>query len=74
MRRLSAGKKKPPEFLSTHPADINRIRKIKERIPVALAHYGKSSATKQYRQPRQQYQQQPTKHPVQKHHILGPIQ
>ena len=39
MRRLSAGKKKPPEFLSTHPADINRIRKIQQRIPVALKHY-----------------------------------
>ncbi len=70
MRRLSAGKKKPPEFLSTHPADINRIRKIQERIPVALEHYGKSGSTKQYRQPRQQYQQQPT----QKHNILGTIQ
>ncbi len=39
MRRLSAGKRKPPEFLSTHPADINRIRKIQERIPVALKNY-----------------------------------
>lgn len=39
MRRLSAGTKKPPEFLSTHPADINRIKKIQQRIPVALKHY-----------------------------------
>ncbi len=39
MRRLSAGKRKPPEFLSTHPADINRIRKIQQRIPVALKNY-----------------------------------
>jgi len=39
MRRLSAGSRKPPEFLSTHPADINRIRKIQQRIPVALKHY-----------------------------------
>ncbi len=39
MRRLSAGKRKPPEFLSTHPADINRIRKIRQRIPVALKNY-----------------------------------
>ena len=39
MRRLSASKKKPPEFLSTHPADINRIRKIKQRIPIALKNY-----------------------------------
>ena len=39
MRRLSAGKRKPPEFLSTHPADLHRIQKIKERIPVALKNY-----------------------------------
>ena len=39
MRRLSAGKRKPPEFLSTHPADINRIKKIQQRIPVALKNY-----------------------------------
>ncbi len=39
MRRLSAGKRKPPEFLSTHPADLNRIRKIQQRIPVALKNY-----------------------------------
>ena len=39
MRRLSAGKKKPPEFLSTHPADSNRIRKIQQEIPKALKNY-----------------------------------
>jgi predicted Zn-dependent protease len=39
MRRLSAGKRKPPEFLSTHPADAHRIQKIKQRIPVALKNY-----------------------------------
>ena len=78
MRRLSAGKKKPPEFLSTHPADANRIRKIQERIPVALEHYGKQASAKQNsRQPRinqQQYRQQITRQPVQRHHTLGPIQ
>jgi predicted Zn-dependent protease len=76
MRRLSAGKKKPPEFLSTHPADINRIRKIQERIPVALEHYGKhtTSTQSQYRQTRQQYQPQVTQRPTTRHHTLGPIQ
>jgi len=39
MRALSAGKKKPPEFLSTHPADENRIRKIQQEIPKALKNY-----------------------------------
>ncbi len=39
MRKLSAGKRKPPEFLSTHPADIHRIQKIQQRIPVALKNY-----------------------------------
>ncbi len=39
MRRLSAGKRKPPEFLSTHPADINRIRKIQQLIPIAEKNY-----------------------------------
>ena len=50
MRRLSAGKKKPPEFLSTHPADINRIKEIQRRIPVALEHYGPTRQTTQTRQ------------------------
>jgi predicted Zn-dependent protease len=39
MRRQSQGKKKPPEFLSTHPADVNRINKLKQLIPRALKHY-----------------------------------
>lgn len=39
MRRLSAGTKKPPEFLSTHPADAHRIQKIQQLIPVAEKNY-----------------------------------
>ncbi|UCF79421.1 MAG: M48 family metallopeptidase [Candidatus Eiseniibacteriota bacterium] len=32
----------PPEFLSTHPSDETRIRKLKELIPEALPYYEKS--------------------------------
>jgi predicted Zn-dependent protease len=30
---------KPPEFLSTHPADENRIARLKELMPEALTYY-----------------------------------
>ena len=39
MMQLSQGRRKPPEFLSTHPADSNRIRKIQKEIPRALENY-----------------------------------
>lgn len=39
MRKLKEGSRNPPEFLSTHPADINRIKKIQSLIPKALQHY-----------------------------------
>ncbi|MDY6989715.1 MAG: M48 family metallopeptidase [Thermodesulfobacteriota bacterium] len=32
----------PPEFLSTHPSDETRIRKIKELLPEALEYYTKA--------------------------------
>jgi predicted Zn-dependent protease len=38
--RMSAGKSgAPPEFLSTHPSDATRIRKIQEQIPEAMNYY-----------------------------------
>ena len=40
--RMSAiGGEKPPEFMSTHPSDANRIRKIKEAMPEVLQYYKK---------------------------------
>jgi predicted Zn-dependent protease len=42
-RRMAADKEggAPPEFLSTHPSDETRIRKIQEAIPEAMQYYGK---------------------------------
>jgi predicted Zn-dependent protease len=39
--RMAAGKQgaAPPEFLSTHPSDETRIRKIRELIPEAMNYY-----------------------------------
>jgi len=31
----------PPEFLSTHPSDETRIRKIREFLPEAMQYYRK---------------------------------
>jgi len=42
-QRMSENKKgqAPPEFMSTHPADETRIRKIKKDLPDALKYYKK---------------------------------
>ena len=38
-RMSAAGEGSPPEFLSTHPSDETRIRKLKQFIPEALKYY-----------------------------------
>jgi predicted Zn-dependent protease len=42
MAQMKDGKA-PPEFLSTHPSDEARIRKIKEFIPEAMKYYRKEN-------------------------------
>jgi len=41
-RMAKQGGQKPPEFLSTHPVDANRIARLKEKMPDAMAYYSKS--------------------------------
>ena len=43
-RMSEAGGPKPPEFLSTHPSDATRLRKLKQFMPEAMKYY---SASKQ---------------------------
>lgn len=38
-RMADLGGQKPPEFLSTHPSDETRIKKIREALPKALQYY-----------------------------------
>jgi predicted Zn-dependent protease len=38
-RMSAAGSAKPPEFLSTHPSDETRIKKLKQYMPEALKYY-----------------------------------
>lgn len=39
MAAASKGQARPPEFLSTHPADTTRIQEIERWLPEALSHY-----------------------------------
>jgi predicted Zn-dependent protease len=39
MAEASKGKSRPPEWLSTHPADATRIKEIEHWLPEALSHY-----------------------------------
>ncbi|HKJ66829.1 MAG TPA: M48 family metalloprotease, partial [bacterium] len=38
------GGQAPPEFLSTHPSDQQRIQQIREHIPEAMQYYNQSTA------------------------------
>ena len=40
-RMANAGGAKPPEFLSTHPSDETRIKKLKLFMPEAIKYYTK---------------------------------
>lgn len=42
-RMSNAGGAKPPEFLSTHPSDETRMRKLKQFMPEAMKYYAKSN-------------------------------
>jgi predicted Zn-dependent protease len=42
MAASSASAEKPPEFMSTHPSDENRIAKIQKELPEAEKYYKKS--------------------------------
>jgi predicted Zn-dependent protease len=42
MGEAARGQSRPPEFLSTHPADVTRIRQIEQWLPEALPHYDAS--------------------------------
>ena len=42
MAEVARGQPRPPEFLSTHPADVTRIRRIEQWLPEALQYYDAS--------------------------------
>jgi predicted Zn-dependent protease len=45
------GQAKPPEFLSTHPADATRIKKLQELVPEAMEYYKPPTGAGQGRAP-----------------------
>jgi predicted Zn-dependent protease len=38
-RMSQSGEQKPPEFLSTHPADQTRVKNLREYLPKAMKYY-----------------------------------
>lgn len=42
-RMASMGGNKPPEFLSTHPADETRIKKLQEIMPEAMKYFNQAT-------------------------------
>ena len=42
MMQATRNMKKPPEFASTHPSDINRIRRLQTLLPRAMQYYNQS--------------------------------
>jgi len=40
-RMAEASASNPPEFLSTHPSDATRMRKLKDFMPEALKYYSR---------------------------------
>ncbi|MBA4198245.1 MAG: peptidase M48 [Chitinophaga sp.] len=44
MAALSASSQRPPEFLSDHPTDENRIKKLQELMPNAINYYNNSNS------------------------------
>jgi len=40
-RMAQKGGSKPPEFLSTHPVDRNRINRLKQKMPEAMVYFKK---------------------------------
>ncbi|MGI8634211.1 MAG: M48 family metalloprotease, partial [Segetibacter sp.] len=39
MEAMSRGQQRPPEFLSDHPAEGNRIQRLQQQMPEALKYY-----------------------------------
>jgi predicted Zn-dependent protease len=42
MMQATRNMRKPPEFASTHPSDINRIRRLQALLPKAMQYYNQS--------------------------------